>query len=363
MLLLLFCFALAYAIQGAASQAWTDGRTGAKTAGTRARQAYGTKAAQIRADGSWPARFALGFTTICGSVVRGLYGVGKGGGKAVWTGGKAGWRHGWETGKERAQARQDKSRERREARPAQTPTWRNFITGQCPTCGHTSKEAAEPIDGCHCDALDWGCACARRAPRLRSVPDPPDEPDRPKVDLRKPESPPVPVPVPEPRPPSDSPIPVSTPAPTPEPTPTEDPVTTPTATPTSGKGTGEAQSIVSTRHDLAEIQADATTYLDTAAVATAEAAELRAKAERMRANLAMRHLNTEVLGEISRLIEQANRLDAAARALASASDGTSAAARTALAKVNEWSHAEEAIKARPRGADGQAIDSEWLAAG
>ncbi len=363
MLLLLLCFALAYAIQGAASQAWSDGRAGAKTAGTRAREVYGTKAAQVRENGSRPARFALGFATVFGGVVRGLYGVGKGSGKAVWTGGKAGWKHGWETGKQRAQARQDKSRERREARPAQTPTWRNFVTGQCPTCGHTPKEASEPIDDCRCDALDWGCACARRAHRLRSVPDLPDDPDRPKVDLRKPDRP-VPVAVPEPRPPSDSPTPVFTPAPTPEPTPTEDPVTAPTATPTSGnKGTGEAQSIVSTRHDLAAVEAAATTHLDTAAVATAEAAELRAMAERMRANLSMRHLDAAVLGEISRLIEQANRLDEAARALASAADGTSAAARTALAKVNEWSHAEEAIKARPRGADGQAIDSEWLAAG
>lgn len=122
--------------------------------------------------------------------------------------------------------------------------------------------------------------------------------------------------------------------------------------------TGEAVGIQPTRNILEEIGASATTYLDTAGTAKAEAEEIRQAAERMRATLSGNNLDGATLVTIASLMEQARRLENAADELASAADGTRGASSTALDAVNEWSAAEEAMRAR-----GHAVNSEWLLAG
>jgi hypothetical protein len=332
-------FALAHAIQGAASQAWGEARSAARTAGSRARVATATKAAKLRKDGSRPARLMLGTGVALGGAARGLWWVTYGTGRALWVGGRDGWCRGWEKGRARAEARNAGTRAVKQGGrdDPSPPGWRNYLTGRCPWCHHAPKDDS---DGCGCENLDWACPCARRNHQAPPpvVPNPPDH------------APPVSTPSggdgPAASADPDQPEPLDSrppdPEPTPAPQPEEDPMPLSTSEPVGYAGTCRA---------LEEIGAATTTYLDTASAARTEAEELRRMAEQMRANMSVRDMDPASLAAVASLTEQAARLERAADDLASAADGTRAASATALDAVQTHAGVAEAVQSHEHAAD------------
>jgi hypothetical protein len=355
--LLLLCFALAYAIQGAVKQSWADGSKAAKSGYAAVRGATSAAVKRGRASDRrgvrWVAAAGQGLWSLLGLGVRGGHTTGR----ALWTGGKAGWVDGRRRGARRwARRRVTQRRRRRDrdrARDGQ-PTIGHYLTGRCPQCGHTRKEAAAGIPGCACTARDWGCACSRR----HRVTDP----ARPPLSLVKPPRPVLP------KPPSggdgaaagDDPVAPTSTDPTPGPDPTPEPTQPPTLTkePPVADVVSEAVGIAPTRRNLEGINAAVSLHLDTASAAKAEAEQIRRSAEQMRASMSANDVDPETLAAIAALLEQAARLEAAAVALANAADGTRAATVRSLKAINTHKLVEEAVNAHVH-----AADTEWYRAG
>lgn len=311
-------WALGYALSGALSQAATDGRAAIRSAGKAAGTAMSRKAARIRKDGGRISRTGLAAGTGLGVLASGLWRAGAGTGRSLVSGG----RRGWVRGRTKARLR--------------------------------AKRGA-----------------ARRARRRYERETPPSL-----VDLTK-----QPRPTPEPMSTAD---PGSTPRPTPQPvggdgsassTDPDNPTpSTPpdreTPTPSSTKGAddmtftaaGDVATVGQARRQITAFIAAATTFLDTAdqaradaATARAEAAALQAAAEQMAAGLAGNEFDAATLGEIAAMQEQAagllaaaERLEAAAADVGQASDGLNAASASALTGLNAR-HAglDEAHKSAP----------------
>jgi hypothetical protein len=341
MLLLLLCFALAYCIQGAASQAWADGRA---TVG-KGRTWASAKADTIRTGGSRGARVGLGVGLGLLGVAKGLWWAGVGTGSSLWAGGKAGWGRGRARGRQIVDDRRGRARRVRLGRPPQEPSLWHFVKGECPVCHHTLREAADGQPGCRCDvdAETYPCACA-----LRHRPDPDPAPV---VDPARPPAaggdgpaastdPDRPEPV-DSRPPDTTPT-----APDPAPTPEETPVTI----------TGEAADLRSALDQVAQMRAKAVTYLDTAAEATADAGELTAAAERLGATLANAGMDQASQGAVAQLREQAGVLAGHATGLSQSADSMSAACDNAERAIAEWLPVAERMNAL-----GAAPDSGFVA--
>lgn len=350
-MLILFCLIAAYAVQGAMSRGWSDGASAARTGFDRAVSTGSAAMRRARTSDSRGARIAGGAAAGLAAVSRGLWWVASGTGRAVWAGGREGARRGRERGIRRAARRRVDARRRRRDRaadPVGEPRWRNWITGRCPTCDHTSAEAATEQAGCGCVNRDWGCPCARRnTARPRPVPDLPaaDLPDANPVSLTKPpaggdgtaasDDPTDPEPT-DPNPP------------VPPATTVHDPHTEEPPMPVT---TSEPVGIAQTRTALEEIGAAVTTYLDTAAAARVEAEELRAQVERMQASMSLNDLDASTLAAIARLMEQIRRLENAADELAAASDGSRAASGASLDAVNTHRGIEEAVNSHEHAAN------------
>ncbi|MFC5992917.1 hypothetical protein ACFQE5_01680 [Pseudonocardia hispaniensis] len=310
-MLLILCFAAAYAIVGAVEQGWTDARAGARATTTRARRAAATKAEQVRRRG-WrsPARWALAGGVGAGVLARGTWRVTRGAGRSL----GAGWRQGWEKGKTRAverRARRSAERDHRRDDPG-APSWRHWVTGRCPRCGHAARQTAAETDGCGCTNVDWSCPCAQRNQRRGDVTE----------DV------------------------------TPEPAESGAGATGPSINGPGGTivtqhvTTGEAATIEQTREGLSSMAAVATLHLDTAAAAQSEAAQLRAAAETMQASLAEVDIDPQTMADITVLLEAAHNLEAAAAELEKAADATSTAAQRTLDGLNaRHGLVEEAINA------------------
>ncbi|GEL19329.1 hypothetical protein [Pseudonocardia asaccharolytica] len=304
---MLLLFAVAYAIVGAVEQGWADTRAGARATTVRARRAAAAKAEQVRRRG-WrsPARWALAGGVGAGVVARGTWRITRGAGRSL----GAGWRRGWEKGTARAVERRERRRGVRDDPGA--PSWRHWITGRCPRCGHTARQTAAETDGCGCTDTDWSCPCALRNRRCEGVTE----------DV------------------TAAPAGVGADAPRPS-------ITDP------GGGiivthvtTGEAATIEQTREGLSSMAAVATLHLDTAAAAQSEAAQLRTAAETMQANLAEVDIDPQTMADITVLLEAAHTLEAAAAELERAADATSAAAQRTLDGLNtRHGLVEEAVNA------------------
>lgn len=357
------CFAMAYAIHGALTQAWSDGSEAARTGVSRARTVAKARAAAIRKDGGRASRVALGTGVVLGAAAKGAWWVGRGTGRAVWTGGRDGWARGKARGVRTWARHRTAARRRTAARKASRPisgdpSWRHWITGRCPSCDHTPTQAATEQRGCQCRNRDWGCPCARRNTAHPTPGTTDTEPRTEPTALIKPPAggdgtaastdPDQPTPT--------DPIPTDDPAPAPVEAATaleEHPMTV----------TGEVTSLTGVRRDLDEFTVAADQSMDVVSAARAEAANLRAAAEAMQAGMDANDFDDDSVAAIAALLEQAARWEQAADELGSAAEGTSAAARSALAAVNMWTAAEEAIKARGRNSAGKSINSEMLVAG
>lgn len=418
-MLLIMCIALAWAIQGAVSQAWSDGRAGVAATGHRARSAVAARAANIRENGGRPSRAALAAGTGIGVTARGLWRVGAGTGRSLATGAREGWQRGQEKGRERAQKAAERKEQRRAAKAARCvkcqhgteenpyrtdcpcpieacrcvdeernpklAAWKR--AGRCGECEHLYREGR--VDGCGCG--NERCPCTVRGeaaggddaePTTTSdpgIPTPAVDEDAARVPLTKTGPQPVPAP-PAPalaggslngaggvavleRPTVNG---ATRPAPA-EPATTEDNPqieAIPAGGDTMPVTTGEATGITQTRDAIGSFTASATTYLDTAQQAQAEAATARGEAdalvlaaEQMRASMADNEVDSDTLGEIASMQEQASALAAAAAeleraagAVGNAADGLSASSKSALAGVNSrHSTLEEAHKSAPEG--------------
>lgn len=128
--------------------------------------------------------------------------------------------------------------------------------------------------------------------------------------------------------------------------------------------TTEVRGIETARAALADVAASATTFLDSADAAVAdaraareEAAGLLQAAESMRAAMEEAEVDSETLAEVAAMQEQAallisaaEQLEAAAARLSEVSSGLNAAADTAKAGLNaRHSGVEDAHKAAPEG--------------
>lgn len=367
-MLLLLCFALAFAIQGAASQAWTDGSSAARSGWARTRGATKAAVKRGRASDSRAVRWGSGAAQGVGAVLGGGGRLVAGTGRALWTGGKAGWEDGRRRGRRRW-ARRRMEQRRRQAEQCKVwqeqtgdghPGWWNYLTGTCPGCGHTTAEAATEIPGCGCRALDWGCACARRRTR-RPEPEPQTEPE--------------PEPEPEPGPdltkhPTPQPVggdgsAASADPDNPAPTVPPDPVPTPSTTSTGDDMTAAVQEVTTygqARRAITGFVARATTFLDLADRAEAEAdrasdeaAGLEAQAEQMANGLSGNEFDSATIAEVDAMHERASALQAAAAKLKAdaievriCSDALSGASATALSGITiRHANLDEAHKSAP----------------
>jgi len=359
-MLLILCVALAYAIHGAASQAWNDGRTASRAAGKRVK----ARTAAARRSPHGGVRAAAWTGTAAGMTAAGTWRVARGTAGSLATGARAGWKKGRQHATER---RATKQTEQEALRPAGTPSWRHYLTGECPTCGHLPKATAAETDGCECDAVAWGCPCAQRVvsssrrPRAAtslSCPDcghdmagprqcactyrgcpccpaatpPADQPsDAEPVDLAKSE---------------DRSLPRYRPLPNDDDPHEGDPMSAP-----SQKIDGEASTIETTRLALVRFGEIATQHLETAAAAHEQAKGMAAAAEQMLAGLTTADLDPQTLAEVAALQEQAARLEQAATELQVAAEGTQAAATAAMTGLNSrHGNVEEAVNSTPHAA-------------
>lgn len=344
MLLLLLCFALAYCIHGAATQAFTDGRAAVGKGRTWA----GTKAATIRESGSPYARAGLGLGTAIAGVGKGLWWATTGTGRSLYAGGTSGWGRGrargvraWARLRTRWRRRRTDRRREREAHPPQAPGWRNHLTGECPVCHHLPSEAAAGVKGCRCDASaqEWPCACARRhrhtpdTPPVGDLPGPPVGGDGPAAST----DPAQPQPV-------DSTPHPSAPDPTPAP-PKENPMPI----------TGEATDLDSALIVIEQIEAQATTHLDTAAAAVQEAAEQQAAVEVLQAKLAAAGMDEASLTAVARLAEQVQAMRDNAERVRTIADAAVAAAQASHAEIKKWQAVQEQMRALGASPDSQFI--------
>lgn len=352
-MLILFVLIVAYAIQGAISQGWSDGRAAAATGYRRATATGSAAVKRARASKSRGARVAGGTAAGLGAVGRGAWSVTSGTGRALWSGGREGARRGRERGVRRAARRRVEARRRvrdRVVDPMGQPRWRHWVTGRCPSCEHTPAEAATEIPGCGCTAVDWGCPCARSVHRPEPEPEP--EPDGDPVDLTKP----------TPQPIGGDGAAAST-DPT-DPTPTIPPDPAPiTGDPAMSAPTmDEVTTYSSARRAMQSFVARATTFLDVADAAEAEAAgvegqaaALEAQAEQMAAGLGGNEFDAATLGEVHGMLEQASmlraaaaRLRAAAGEVRGAADALSGASATALSGMTaRHSTLDEAHRSAP----------------
>lgn len=373
MLLLLLCFALAYCIHGAATQAFTDGRAAVGKGRTWA----GTKVATIRENGSPYARAGLGLGTALAGVGKGLWWATTGTGRSLYAGGTSGWGRGrargvraWARLRTRWRRRRTDRRRQREAHPPQAPGWRHHLTGECPVCHHLPGEAAVGVKGCRCDASaqEWPCACARRhrhtAPLCvcghtgvlavagcpcdrvgcachdnpdNQFPGPPAGGDGPAASA----DPAQPQPVDStPNQPAHDPTPDPTPAP-----PKENPMPI----------TGEATDLDSALIVIEQIEAQATTHLDTAAAAVQEAAEQQAAVEVLQAKLAAAGMDEASLTAVARLAEQVQAMRDNAEQVRTIADAAVAAAQGSHAEIKKWQAVQEQMRALGASPDSQFI--------
>lgn len=314
-MLIIFCLALAYAIQGAASQAWNDGRTAvADTVQRHRRVMVATRTSDHRG-----VRAAGAVATVLSWLAGGAWRVARSADRSLAAGAVKGWRHGWQVGRHR----RDDLRAARDARRAEresdgTPSWRHYLTGECPTCGHLPKASEAATDGCECPHSAWGCPCALRF-RSKGRVTPPEPPPCPPDEAR-----PVPDPV--------------------DPDPIDhtkgDPMTT------GQQITGEASSIEATRAALEAITASAAADLDSAQSIHQMAKSTSAAAEQMLADLTTADLDGQTLADITAVQEAAAAQEAEAQRLLTSAEAIHSATATALAGMNErHRNVEEAVNA------------------
>lgn len=312
-MLIIFCLALAWAIQGAAAQTWTDGRAAVRSGGQAVRQ----RTAAARKSPRHGVRAAAILGTGAGVLAVGAWRTGRGMDRSLWTGARNGWRKGRDRGHARREA---KRAHRDEQRDDPTPTWGHYITGRCPQCCHLPRASAAETDGCECSDTDWGCRCAlgRRSAGRRTPP----EHDNIHLEPTTTQSGPELVDLDELQ-----------------------------ATPDGGTmsqavTTGEAASIEQTRLGLLSFGEIAAEHLEHAALAHDQAKGLAAAAEQMLGDLTTADLDAQTLADITALQEQAAELEAAAQRLSIAAEGTHAAAGGALSGMDSRHRGvEEAVNA------------------
>ncbi len=341
-MLIILCFALAWAVQGAVSQTWTDGRAAASSAG----QAVKTRTAKARKSKSRGVRYAANTGTVLAVCGAGTWRAGRGIGRSLVTGA----RDGWVKGRSRGIARREDKRARRGGGrddPA-APTWGHYITGRCPWCDHLPKASAAETDGCGCENLDWGCQCAMRNRSRERHPEPaPDEPPplpphdweerlrelgfgplHPPINFRdKPDS------VPDDEPINGGPMPI-----------------------TGQSISGEAANIEAARDDLDAFAELAAQHLDIATAAQDQAKGMEAAAENMLAGMIAGDLDPETLAEVRALQEQARELREAAARLQSAAEAVHVQAGSTRTGMDERHGLfEEAVNA-----SAHAPNKEWV---
>ncbi len=363
-MLLLLCLALAYAIQGAAKQAWADGSAAAKSGYVKTCGATKAAVKRGRASDNRAVRWGSSAAQGVGALLAGGGRLVVGTGRALWTGGRAGWEDGRRRGRRRWARRRTEQRRARQRKAEQAgdgqPGWWNYLTGTCPGCGHTPADAAALSGTCRCDALDWDCPCARRRPTRRPEPVAVSEPE-PSPDLTKH---PTPQPVggdgsaasADP----DNPAPTTPPEPVPTPTPTSS--TTSTGDDDMTAAVQEVTTYGQARRAITGFVARATTFLDLADRAEAEAdracgeaAGLEAQAEQMAAGLSGNEFDSATIAEVNAMHERASALRAAAAKLKaaalevrSAADSLSSASITAASGITaRHSNLDEAHKSAP----------------
>lgn len=305
-MLVIFCIAIAWAIRGALSQAWTDGRVAATSAG----QAVKTRTARARKSKSRGVRWAAKTGTGVGIVTAGTVRAGHGVGRSLVTGARDGWAKGLARGRAR---RADKQARRGGHDDPNQPGWGHYITGRCPRCDHLPKQSAAETDGCPCENIGWGCQCAMRA-RSRER-----ELARTEDDFWKGARPDA------------------------GPPPTDDREPTP-AVPSNG-GTmsvttgpsidGEAANIESTRHALEMFEELAEQHLDIASAAKDQAKGLAAAAEAMLAGMHAGDVDPQTIQDAMALQELARAQEEAASRLMATAEATHVQARATRDGINE----------------------------
>lgn len=339
-MLIIFCFALAWAIQGAAVEAWSSGRAATGSAGRRVR----ARTAAARKSSRPGVRAAAWTATGAGWAAYGAWRGARATDDALARGARAGWAKGRQKGLERrarrTQERTDKAAERD---GTGEPTWRHWVTGECPVCGHSPKASPSETDGCECGHVDWACPCAlrHRSATRQSAPG---------------GGPPIALATPPPRPPRPgAPQPrdrdqlVDLDALTPD---DHDHAEQHPHNPTGGDTmstpatTGESASIEQTRTALQAILAAAAIDLDGASAVYEAAKGTTVAAEQMLGDLTTADLDAQTLADISAIQECAAAQEADAQRLLTSTEATHAATDAALAGLNER-HAmvEEAVTA------------------
>lgn len=140
-MLLIIIFALAWAVQGAISEAWSDTKTAIGTARARTRAAAASKVQQVRKAGGRGAA-ALTIAWWAGQVFRAVWRGMKWFGTSL----KTGWTKGWQRGKQKGRDWIARVEQKRVA----------ANTGACGWCRHGSQVAPTRHD---CDCTADGCLC------------------------------------------------------------------------------------------------------------------------------------------------------------------------------------------------------------
>ena len=109
--------------------------------------------------------------------------------------------------------------------------------------------------------------------------------------------------------------------------------------------TGEVTDLTAALHQIGEIHAQGTTYLDTAAAAAQEADDLTRAAERLEARLSAAQMDDASRGAVARMKERAAALSTHAAALASLADGMVGSCNDATEAVSAWLPVAERMRA------------------